>query len=194
MMLPAQGPNTTLMEDMNVLGLSEGKKDSVSAKAPQVREPDEKGGDYAGPPGDKSPGDPGGDVDLQGDAAAGHYTYVPVRGDENVGPDGKYGGSRGGAKNEDIEEAASVGGKMIPSFMVPTAQEVHEQDERLSKVIVLPARIRVPATLIKTQFDPAARTKSGTFAPGRRKQQRHKNLSREVFGATQRRSTKSPIS
>jgi len=135
MMLPVQGPTSTLMEDLDFLGLNEGSKESKgspSTSPAQTKEPDNKGGDYAGPPGDKKPGDPGGDVDLQGDEPAGHYTYVPVRGDENVGPTGKYGSSRGGAKNED----ENVNGKMIPSFMIPTtpsAQEVAEQEEKLAE-------------------------------------------------------------
>lgn len=145
MMLPAQGPTTTLTEDMDVLfgsPMTEGKSDP-SSKVQQTKEPDAKGGDYAGPPGDKKPGDPGGDVDLQGDAAAGHYTYVPVRGDENVGPTGKYGSGRGGAKNESEDgegetfaEHAPVNGKMVPGFMIPptpTAEEVAEQNEALAE-------------------------------------------------------------
>jgi hypothetical protein len=116
------------MEDLDVLGLTENKSEP-STKIKQHKEPDEKGGDFAGPPGDKKPGDPGGDVDLQGDKPAGHYTYVPVRGDENVGPDGKYGSSRGGAKNEDV----AVNGKMVPSFMIPSAQEVQENNEAIAE-------------------------------------------------------------
>lgn len=134
MMLPVQGPTTTLMEDFDVLGLNKDRKNLDEAKGsapstspPQTKEPDEKGGDYVGPPGDKKPGDPGGDVDLQGDKPAGHYTYVPVRGDENVGPSGKYASGRGGAKNEDVNS------KMIPAFMVPSEQEVQENDEALAE-------------------------------------------------------------
>jgi len=130
MMLPAQGPTTSLMEDMDILGLNEGEKGAPASKIQQHKEPDEKGGDFAGPPGNKDPKDPGGDVDLEvGDKPAGHYTYVPVRGDENVGPTGKYGSGRGGAKNEDV----STNGKMVPSFMVPTEEEVQENNEALAE-------------------------------------------------------------
>jgi hypothetical protein len=122
------------MEDFDVLGLNEGSKESKSSPSTspaQTKEPDGKGGDYAGPPGDKKPGDPGGDVDLKGDEPAGHYTYVPVRGDENVGPSGKYASGRGGAKNEAVQE--NTNGKMVPAFMVPpvpSAQEVAEAEEK----------------------------------------------------------------
>ncbi|MHC4781028.1 MAG: hypothetical protein ACYTFG_20840 [Planctomycetota bacterium] len=133
MLLPAQGPNTTLMEDFDILGLSEANKADPSTSPPQVKGSKEKGGDYVDPPGDKKPGDPGGDVDLEDGAdgkgkGAGHYTYVPVRGDEDVGPKGKYGSSRGGAKNEEVEE--TVNGKMVPSFMVPTQEEVEEAEQQ----------------------------------------------------------------
>jgi len=126
MMLPAQGPNSTLMEDFDILGLSEASHEP-STKVRQVKKSDEEGGDSAGAPGDKEPGDPGGDVDLEGDKAAGHYTYVPVRGDENVSPTGKYGSGRGGAKNEDVNN------KMVPSFMIPSETEVTESNERLAE-------------------------------------------------------------
>lgn len=140
MMLPAQGPTTTLTEDMDALfgpsTVTEGKSDPDS-KIKQVKKADAEGGDYAGKPGDKQPGDPGGDVDLDtGDDAAGHYTYVPGRGDEDVGPGGKYGRGRGGAKNEDYEEVASLSGKMVPSFMIPptpSVEEVAEAEERLAE-------------------------------------------------------------
>lgn len=140
-MLPAQGPTSTLMEDLTALGINKPESKVVTedkatpdSKVKQVKQDDSKGGDYAGPPGDKDPKDPGGDVDLQGDEAAGHYTYVPVRGDENVGPDGKYGKSRGGAKNESVEEVR--GKKMVPSFMIPpapTEAEIAESQEKLAE-------------------------------------------------------------
>jgi len=130
MMLPAQGPTSTLTEDMDHLfgpnNLTE-DKGAPAAKVQQTKKSDEEGGDYAGPPSDKKPGDPGGDVDLEGDKAAGHYTYVPVRGDENVGPTGKYGSGRGGAKNEDINN------KMVPAFMIPSETEVTESNEKLAE-------------------------------------------------------------
>jgi len=107
------------MEDFDALGLSEGKKSEPSSKPEQVKEPDSKGGDYAGPPGDKKPGDSGGDVDLQGDEAAGHYTYVPVRSDTK---------SQGVAKAESSEN-----GKMVPSFMIPTEEEVQQNAEQLAE-------------------------------------------------------------
>jgi hypothetical protein len=141
MMIPAQGPTTSLQEDLSILGIGQETKPvtkpvtegaaAPDAKVKQTKQDDSKGGDYAGPPGDKNPKDPGGDVDLQGDEAAGHYTYVPVRGDENVGPDGKYGKSRGGAKNENVEEVR--GGKMIPGFLVaptPSEAEIAEAEEK----------------------------------------------------------------
>lgn len=129
MMLPAQGPTSTLMEDFDILGITESKGEP-STKVQQHKEPDEKGGDFAGPPGDNKPGDPGGDVDLDvGDKPAGHYTYVPVRGDSNVGPGGPAGKSRGGAKNEDV----SNNGKMVPSFMIPSDEEVQENNETLAE-------------------------------------------------------------
>lgn len=129
MMLPVQGPTTSLMEDFDVLGLNENK--GPSSKPTQTKKSDKEGGDYVGPPSDKKPGDPGGDVDLKGDEAAGHYTYVPVRGDENVAPTGKYGGSRGGAKNEDLEQVSN--GKMVPTFMIPTDHEVQEDAEQMAE-------------------------------------------------------------
>jgi len=119
------------MEDLQSLNMVESSGPSTKVK--QVKQSDPEGGDYAGKPGNKTP-DPGGDVDLEtGDAAAGHYTYVPGRGDENVGPDGKYGKSRGGAKNEDYEDSS---GKMVPSFMIPpavSADEIAEEQEALAE-------------------------------------------------------------
>lgn len=134
MMMPPSGPTTSLMEDFSELGFVNEDKKTPDASVKQHKEPDEKGGDFAGPPGDKKPSDPGGDVDLDtGDAAAGHTTYVPARGDEDVGPKGKYGKARGGAKNEDVE---STNGKMIPAFMIPaqpSPDEVAEQEEQLAE-------------------------------------------------------------
>lgn len=136
MMLPAQGPSTSLMEDLNALGMVSEAKGEPDTKIKQHKEPDGKGGDFAGPPSDKDPDDPGGDVDLDvDDEAAGHYTYVPGRGDEDVGPGGKYGKGRGGAKNESFEEVRSSN-KMVPAFMIPptpSAQDVVEQEEQLAE-------------------------------------------------------------
>lgn len=140
MMLPAQGPTTTLTEDLDALfpeRLKEGK-DTPATKVQQHKVSDEEGGDFAGAGGKSDPQDPGGAVDLDtGDTkGAGYYKYVPGRGDEDVGPTGKYGRSRGGAKNEDYEEVASLSGKMVPSFMIPptpSAQEVAEAEERLAE-------------------------------------------------------------
>jgi len=130
MMLPATGPTTSLMEDLQSLNMVENSE--PSSKIKQVKKSDAEGGDYAGKPGNKTP-DPGGDVDLEtGDAAAGHYTYVPGRGDEDVGPGGKYGKGRGGAKNEDT----NTSGKMVPSFMIPpvvSEDDLAEEQEALAE-------------------------------------------------------------
>ena len=106
MMLPTQGPQTSLMEDLAELGLSENKADPAKSIA-QHKEPDAKGGDFAGPP--KYTSDQTGENAFvnAGDTGAGHRTDVPVRSDSNVGPKGPEGSKRGGAKNEDDDAYAN---------------------------------------------------------------------------------------
>ena len=128
MMLPASGPTTSLTEDMDALFGSNRLVESKDpeSKIKQTKETDARGGDYAGPPGNKTP-DEGGDVDLDvGDEAAGHYTYVPVRGDK---------ARKGDAQAESYEEVSS-NNKMIPGFLIPAAlshDEIAEQEEELAE-------------------------------------------------------------
>jgi len=79
-MLLNQGPRTSLTEDLREFNLLSESEPSTSP--PQTKEPDAKGGDYAGPPGSKDAekDEPGDEVNV-GDAAAGHRTNVPSRGD-----------------------------------------------------------------------------------------------------------------
>jgi hypothetical protein len=132
MMLPTQGPDTTLMEDLEHLGLAEEKGEKKAAsnkKGDGYAEPDDKGGDFAGPPGKKESAhtDEWGQetVDV-GDGPAGHRTNVPV------GADGKF-DKEAKAEDEDYDEDYVDEGsysKMVPSFMVPTENEVQEAEEQ----------------------------------------------------------------
>lgn len=134
MMLPAQGPDTSLMEDLVHLGLAEGKDKADKAdkaanndKGDGYAKPDAKGGDYVGPDsGDE--GDAKEDdymVDV-GDEAGGTRKNVPVRADGDVGPSEKR-----PAKAEDVEsDTDRTTTKLVPNFMIPTEQEVVEAEQK----------------------------------------------------------------
>jgi len=136
MLLPDSGPVTSLMEDLAGLGLAE-KSDMPAAKSVPSGQPDEKGGDYAGPP-NATGDDKEGSFVKGGDAAAGHRTDVPVRKDTTTKGTSK-------AEDEDYEDEQvedNSSGKLVPSFMIPTEQEVAEaeqidenqaEDEKLKK-------------------------------------------------------------
>ncbi len=77
-MLYNRPPTTSLLEDLKELNLL---AEDVSTSPPQVKQPDEKGGDYVGPPDDKKDREPG-YVRPVGDKAAGSRHEVMVRDDK----------------------------------------------------------------------------------------------------------------
>jgi hypothetical protein len=120
-----QAPLTSLEEDLREFKLLQ-EEAGPSTKQPQVKEPDNRGGDYAGPPqGTDDPKETGYSVSV-GDQAAGWRANVPVRGDTT---------SAGVAKAEDeyydgetVEE-----GKRLPGFLA-AKQAQNEQHETQSAI------------------------------------------------------------
>ena len=146
MMLPAQGPTSSLMEDLGDLGLIEGKSENLAeaknsepsaksnAKGSGYAQTDAKGGDYAGPnDGKEGPHYKEGDYMVDaGDTAAGSRFNVPVRSGgldrSEVGPSAS---NPAKAEDEYYEGDTVVEGsqKMVPNFLVPTEEEVAEAEE-----------------------------------------------------------------
>jgi hypothetical protein len=114
-----QAPLTSLEEDLREFKLLQ-EEAGPSTKQPQVKEPDNRGGDYAGPPqGTDDPKETGYSVSV-GDQAAGWRANVPVRGDTT---------KQGVAKAEDEEGGETVAeGKRLPSFLM-AKQAQYEQSE-----------------------------------------------------------------
>jgi len=117
-MLYNHAPLPSLEEDLREFNLLQ-EDAGPSTKQPQVREPDNRGGDYAGPPqGQDEPKEAGYAVSVN-DKAAGWRVNVPVRPDTT---------SQGTAKAEDeytdgesVEEAH--GKKKLPAFLLQKKQE-----------------------------------------------------------------------
>jgi len=148
MMLPTQGPTSSLMEDLLDLGLVEsqnqdnslteankGAPSTDNKKGAGYAKSDDKGGDYAGPDDGKEGYYKEGEFMLNvGDGPAGTRKNVPVRSGgldrADVGPS-----ASNPAKNEDDGEFGEVvtdsaNNKMVPAFMIPTEQEVEEVQQQ----------------------------------------------------------------
>ena len=134
MMLPTQGPDSTLMEDLSELNLIEGNGEpsaKSNAKGGGYAQTDAKGGDFAGPDdGQEGPQYKEGDYMVGvGDEAAGTRKNVPVRsGGLNRSEVGPSAGNPAMA-----EDAASTNNKLVPSFLIPTEEEVAEAEEELAE-------------------------------------------------------------
>lgn len=146
MILPTQGPDSTLLEDLADLNLIETKPKIDEAKNAEpsavsnkkgngYAKSDDKGGDFAGPD-DGKEGDAykEGDYMLNvGDSAAGSRKNVPVRSGgvdrSEVGPDASN-PAKAESEDADGEQVAETAHtKMVPAFLVPTEEEVAEAQE-----------------------------------------------------------------
>ena len=113
MMLPTEGPKTSLMEDLQDLGLAEA---DITAKSNETlgRKSDAEGGDWVGPD-DGSQGSHNEKGYMQsGDKAAGSRKEVQVRSDGNFKKEAK-------AEDEDNDGdvvAEAGNGKMVPAFLI----------------------------------------------------------------------------
>ena len=136
MMLPTTGPTTSLMEDLQDLGLVETKNSEPSASkgaGQETRSPK----DAAGPDdGSEGPYAEGNYMVNVGDKDAGSRKNVPVRSDGNVGPSGKGAMAEGDAADDgdDDRVVAEGNGKMVPSFLIPSETDVQEAEEQAAEL------------------------------------------------------------
>lgn len=132
-MLFNRPPTTTMEEDLAFFDLLSEGKSEPGTKVAQVKEPDDKGGDFAGPPGEKdAPYNEKGTTDVNvGDKAAGHRTNVPSRDDVDINNrDSK-------AEDEEYEDEV-VEGKRLPSFLqrqlaAEAEEETQEEQEEIAR-------------------------------------------------------------
>lgn len=130
MMMPTEGPKTSLMEDLQDLGLVEG---NITAKSNETlgRKSDAQGGDYAGPDdGSQGPYDEAGYMKSVGDGPAGSRKEVQVRSDGNFKKDAKEAEYDEYDDEDVVFETESTNRKMVPAFLIPSDQEVQEAEER----------------------------------------------------------------
>ena len=158
MMLPAEGPTTSLMEDLQALNLveNEAPKAVSNAKGNGYSKSDDDGGASGGGATSEEGYYKEGDARVKtGKGEDSYRINVPVRsgglGRSDVGPD-----KANPAKNEDWDEdeedfVSESNGKMVPNFLIPTEEEVYEAEEQ-AEVVAEEDRLTRAWEVVNTYF------------------------------------------